>query len=1834
MRFLPVELLLTGVTIYKFYTVTCWLSLTHSPHVLLTAGVSSPKINFSINSEFRITTLIVIVIFIVVVIIIIVVVINFTICLRLAILVRINNLSRSHLLNKIHPPLPFFHLLSFLLGRHYSGIIPSSSTLKKEGKRFLFPDNSKRLPQDHNLAIDARSKQSTSKAVLTQKLSSSPGSSQFKNIAHGQWSYVPSSLINRKDILGRTLLHKLATSENESEAMSWLGILSKHPLLQPNITDHESGWTPLHRALYHGNLRFAKALISELGCELSIKDHEGLSAFDLYSLTIDGTWPSTFLDGSLSQFCQTDLFTWGSNRNFVLGLHDDGDRSYPERIHLKRLANCSSNPTKSSSLPSVNPFSSDPVHVVVMSRLHTALILPNGELRVCGFGSGGRLGLSNNHISNGAVVDTQFTFATVKSGGLSDKKVRSVALGQDHTVVITSDGQVYTFGSNRFGQLGYGPDSPGVSLESMVQDVPKRVAGLLKRSIVIGAAASRWHTAVFTSDALYTWGAHKGQLGYHGSSVGPQMTFIQSTPRRVTSVTAPIVQITCTNYATAYLCKDACDVFVLRSDTSVRVTFGFDRFPSGIQVSAPPSSAPNQSRLTRITEISASDNMLIALTSMGDVFTVELENLSVLDSNALSAAIPSSPHRQGLPLTSAASVSHPRRIWTSNKLSTAVRSAAIGNNGTVILSTVSGHVYIGTIRTEANGVSKGFESRTSDHPIASAKKNYKFYKLPYLQRVLRVAANPTGSYAAIREDVLLKNINFTSPEETFNLPSALSSMLVHLKKYASSTPQLHDVPFLLPTVKKASFCSETTGLQTLESDSEDLDTHSEFDLAWDICAGCVLFELSLHWACHQKRESLTEGDIIIVAESGEQILVHKFVLCSRSHTLDQIINCQYSVDDINYHLTYKPSQEDQICFELPALCFRRFSLLTCLLFIHYLYTDTFPSIWDGRVWPQIESLLKEWLKNSALCEDTSSFIYVLNETKAGLRELARLAKLPDLEQSLNRVGKSTPKPSLAHHFQNVLDMLEVRKALPQAASILSDSPDSFQGCSSSVVQSANLRPDIELELKNGEILYCHSLLMRAQCPFFRLMFDQDAWLAQRRQLESSAHSGCIRIDMSHLDKKAIKVVLQHIYTDDRDNLFVAQDFDSLDGYIDFIFDVLAAANELMMDKLKLICSNALRNCINLTNVTAIAMDADFYCANSLKEVCMNYMVRNVETIFQDKGLIDIPTELLSTISNYLKRLQAYRSPISRSPQIFANHMSRYSQLLSELDLPPTKVGRQPRQWKSFIKSHSSSTQTAMTLNGHDNLSRMSPGDVTLRRDDFGNTSPSSSPSHRDSFADQSGSCSKVHKGHLGGTPRNNAQVGLNPQALGPVSEIQDDGAPFTMDDLNDIAVLRPKKEESCGANNINRLPWVIPAKKPPVVDLRTIMSAEKLYSGGAHNTSNLVADNSGSIQHRLPASLTVNPKLSQRDRRRLSHEVFKATTEAAHLSSAIFPAKPLAWKPGATVNWRCPESSKNSGPLESSSICPSGLSFDSKPRVPQRASPDTNKNLGTVITGQANSKPPSSVASSSNLITKLSLTKKPERSDPASAVGAAVITPTRALPQSNNTSINTMVSPRRNFSSQDSPWTNYVSTSTNPLYTAHLNANLRQFSGVVDSEGVCNSENQQIPSPEASGNPNINFKTSFSAIQHQQATESWALREKPKPNFIKIQEEENIRQQEKKQEEQFLKWFEDESKRLKQAQKQPKPQSGPKSPGKKVTGGRKEKRNNSNKGFGGPSQSNQPIEDGEDLSARNKQPSEAVTNRSSEPSSKASYSSKRGKRKTDDSKLIQLASGSPRVKAN
>eukprot|EP00877_Chromochloris_zofingiensis_P008815 jgi/Chrzof1/4187/Cz14g02070.t1 len=113
-----------------------------------------------------------------------------------------------------------------------------------------------------------------------------------------------------------------------------------------------------------------------------------------------------------------------------------------------------------------------------------------------GWGDFGRLGHGD---SNDVFMPQQIAF-------FSGMPIKQVACGDTHTLAITDDGALYSFGRNQNGQLGHGNTSDVLS--------PKLVEGL-KCKVVTSIAAGAEHTVAATQDGeVYSWGwGRYGNLG-------------------------------------------------------------------------------------------------------------------------------------------------------------------------------------------------------------------------------------------------------------------------------------------------------------------------------------------------------------------------------------------------------------------------------------------------------------------------------------------------------------------------------------------------------------------------------------------------------------------------------------------------------------------------------------------------------------------------------------------------------------------------------------------------------------------------------------------------------------------------------------------------------------------------------------------------------------------------------------------------------------------------------------------------------------------------------------------------------------------------------------------------------------------------------------------------------------------------------------------------------------------------------------------------------------------------------------------------------------------------
>jgi len=121
-------------------------------------------------------------------------------------------------------------------------------------------------------------------------------------------------------------------------------------------------------------------------------------------------------------------------------------------------------------------------------------------------------------------------------------------------------------------------------------------------------------------------------------------------------------------------------------------------------------------------------------------------------------------------------------------------------------------------------------------------------------------------------------------------------------------------------------------------------------------------------------------------------------------------------------------------------------------------------------------------------------------------------------------------------------------------------------------------PDAILCLADREIP-CHSFILAVRCPFFEAMLDNaglgGGWLASRRREALAEGTSEFRIQLKHLSYKIMSLVLEHIYCDAGSELFDNARKETVDEFLEFVIEVMAVANELLLDRLKDICESIL-----------------------------------------------------------------------------------------------------------------------------------------------------------------------------------------------------------------------------------------------------------------------------------------------------------------------------------------------------------------------------------------------------------------------------------------------------------------------------------------------------------------------------------------------------------------------------------------------------------------------------------------------------------------------------------
>lgn len=551
--------------------------------------------------------------------------------------------------------------------------------------------------------------------------------------------------LNERDVFGRTIIHIICILGR----FDLLKYLLQNNNLNVYIVDYESGWTGLHHSIFYGKISCARLLLDHSHDLVKVKDRNGLTAIDIYHLKYSyqnlKIFPSSIGVNDTNYILRnkeqedddkfgnrsvtskiwwdrdlrggSEVFTFGINVNNHLGTGDTDDKlKTPYKVDIKNLR------LDDNTLSIADRLVKPRINDIKMSKNHSVILTneEKGNILVSGNPSRGRLGHGSS------LPNYRFTHLDY----FADEHITEVAISDEHTLALTSDGEVYSWGLNNYFELGYSTDIIKEKTDTFSNE-PRRVVQSLKKLRIKGIACSKIHSAAYTDHSLVLWGLNVGQMDF--VSTGETVKYgklkgVVQVPRKL-EFSNDIRQVITTEDSTIVLLENS-ECHILTNGNHLR--FQIPLFKK----------LNNEFEFFRPTRFSRKRNIIKLVSKNSTKIGILYDDGSV--SNF------------GVDIFSKSSNIKYNSVWSPRNSHLKCHDVDIGQDGSIIICTRAGSVYKRISRT-------------------SGKSEYKFTKIDRVSKVVKVCCDSLfTSFGFIKDDVdllpldLSKNqflidINYLSP---------------------------------------------------------------------------------------------------------------------------------------------------------------------------------------------------------------------------------------------------------------------------------------------------------------------------------------------------------------------------------------------------------------------------------------------------------------------------------------------------------------------------------------------------------------------------------------------------------------------------------------------------------------------------------------------------------------------------------------------------------------------------------------------------------------------------------------------------------------------------------------------------------------------------------------------------------------------------------------------------------------------------------------------------------------------------------------------------------------
>ncbi|MES2630677.1 MAG: hypothetical protein V4611_01850 [Patescibacteria group bacterium] len=184
------------------------------------------------------------------------------------------------------------------------------------------------------------------------------------------------------------------------------------------------------------------------------------------------------------------VYAWGLNTMGVLGNDANVNSSVPVSVSETN-----------------NSLSTKTISKISAASMHTFALASDGTLYAWGYASQGELGVGSIVVTSGQGTPQIIPQANT---GLANKTVSAISAGGSFSVALDSTGKLYTWGTNNYGELGN-----GYPLQKKTAAAVTTSGTALQGKTVTLVTTGDYHSLAVTSDGgVYSWGKNDtGQLG-------------------------------------------------------------------------------------------------------------------------------------------------------------------------------------------------------------------------------------------------------------------------------------------------------------------------------------------------------------------------------------------------------------------------------------------------------------------------------------------------------------------------------------------------------------------------------------------------------------------------------------------------------------------------------------------------------------------------------------------------------------------------------------------------------------------------------------------------------------------------------------------------------------------------------------------------------------------------------------------------------------------------------------------------------------------------------------------------------------------------------------------------------------------------------------------------------------------------------------------------------------------------------------------------------------------------------------------------------------------------